>query len=68
MLMLYSGKSKCESSPRKLWLGHQLIVVIDDPEQLQKVLSSKYCLDKPDLYKGIKMEQGLRLLDIKTEC
>lgn len=54
-----STQELCDISPRKLWLGHQLIVVIDDPEQMQKVLSSKHCLDKPDLYKGIKLEQGL---------
>lgn len=55
VLMFYSAKGP---SPRKLWLGHQLIIMLDDPEQLQKVLSSKHCLDKPDLYKGIHAQNG----------
>src|SRR4051812_25542498 len=35
-------------SPRKLWLGPVLVVVVDDPDHLQKMLTSKYCVDKPD--------------------
>lgn len=34
-------------SPRKFWEGPIVYVVIDDPEQIRKVLSSKYCIDKP---------------------
>lgn len=46
-------------SPRKYWLGNVLFVVIDDPEQLQKVLTSKYCVDKPFYYDGLYFKKGL---------
>lgn len=33
-------------SPRKLWVAVYPYVLIDDPDQLQKILSSKHCTDK----------------------
>lgn len=37
-----------------------LMVVVDDPEQLQTVLTSKDCLDKPaPIYNGIYFTQGM---------
>lgn len=36
-----------EESPRALWVGPMLFVVVDDPEQVSDVLNSKYCVDKP---------------------
>lgn len=45
-------------SPRKLWLGHILLVVVDDLDQLQKVFNSSSCLDKPAFYKGVDLEKG----------
>lgn len=48
-------------SPRKLWLGNELVVFVDEPEQVQKVLSSKYCLDKPAFYKGMMAENGEKI-------
>lgn len=47
-----------ETSPRKLWLGPVLCVVVDDPDQAQKILTSRYCVDKPPFYKGIPFNKG----------
>lgn len=45
-------------SPRKFWLGHLLFVLIDDPQQLQKVLNSKDCLDKPSFFAEFGFKNG----------
>lgn len=36
-----------------------MIVVVDDPEQLQLLLNSKFCREKPSMYKGAFFEKGL---------
>lgn len=48
-----------ESSPRSLWFGPLFVVIVDDPEQIQKVLSSKSCVDKPFMFKKLGPPDGL---------
>ena len=38
-----------------------MIIVVDDPEQLQILLNSKYSLEKPSMYTGTFFEKGLLL-------
>lgn len=42
-----------------------MYVVIDDPEQIRKVLSSKYHIDKPEsVYANFKVVEGMKMLNI----
>lgn len=54
-------------SPRKVWLLNQLVVYIDNPDQIQKVLNSKYCIDKPHFYKGLIAEHGKQIKYFQNE-
>ncbi|CRK99234.1 CLUMA_CG012755, isoform A [Clunio marinus] len=45
-------------SPRSFWLGPMFMIIIDDPMQLQNVLNSPKCIDKPSLYEGLGMKKG----------
>lgn len=42
----------CEAvpNPSRRWLGNTLIIIISSPEDMQIVLNSPYCLEKPFLY------------------
>lgn len=46
-------------SPRVAWLGPFLGIIVDNPDQIQKVLNSKYCIDKPLLYSHMGPPKGL---------
>lgn len=46
-------------SPAKMWSGPLLIVLIDNPEDLQVVLTSPHCLEKASIYKFFGCSQGL---------
>lgn len=49
-------------SPRKFWEGPIIYVVVDDPEQIKKVLNSKYFIDKPkSVYANFKVSDGKTL-------
>lgn len=50
--------AKVIQCPGKVWLGHELVVFVHTPENIQKVLNSKECLDKPKFYKFFKVPQG----------
>lgn len=42
----------------KVWFGPELIIVINTPEAMQKVLNSKECLDKPKFFKCFRLQQA----------
>lgn len=42
----------------KFWMGHEVLVIINTPENIQKVLNSKECLDKPKFFKFFGIERG----------
>lgn len=50
--------SKIET-PAAAWLGPKLHLIIDKPEDLQTVLLSPNCLDKPYVYRFLPNERGL---------
>lgn len=39
--------SKANETPVKLYLGTDLIVVVDEPEDMKTILMSQHCLDRP---------------------
>ena len=45
----------------KVFFGPKMILVVDDPEQLNILLNSKYCIEKSSIYKGIFFGKGLLL-------
>ncbi|XP_019562033.3 cytochrome P450 4c21-like [Aedes albopictus] len=51
--------TKTYSSPCRGWLGPELFVFIDNPEDLQVVLNSSNCLEKADVYRFIRSLRGL---------
>lgn len=42
----------CEAvpNPSRRWLGQTLIIIISSPEDMQTILNSPHCLEKPFLY------------------
>lgn len=42
----------------KVWFGNKLVVFVNSPDALQKVLNSKDCLDKPFQLKFFGIENG----------
>lgn len=42
----------------KVWFGPEMVVIINTPERMQKVLNSKECLDKPKFFKFFGIEQA----------
>jgi hypothetical protein len=45
-------------SPRRVYLGPINFVVVDDPEQIQKIFTSRICTDKIFLYKQFPIKSG----------
>lgn len=46
-------------SPAKMWFGPLLVILIDNPEDLQVVLNSPDCLEKASIYKFFNCPLGL---------
>lgn len=46
-------------TPAAVWLGPKLHIIIDKPEDMQTVLLSPNCLDKPYVYRFLPNERGL---------
>lgn len=46
-------------TPAAIWLGPKLHILIDKPADLQTVLLSPNCLDKPYVYRFLPNERGL---------
>lgn len=42
--------SETVPNPSRYWLGPTLIVVVSSPEDMQTVLNSPHCLQKPYVY------------------
>lgn len=42
----------------KVWFGPELMVLINTPEAMQKVLNSKECLGKPKFFKCFRLEKA----------
>lgn len=53
-----SGK-RSFTSISKVWLGPELLIVINTPEALQIVLNSQHCLNKSKLYDVLPVNKGL---------
>jgi cytochrome P450 len=43
----------------KLWLGPELIVVVNSPECIQTIFNSTTCLERPTFYDFIDLKKGL---------
>lgn len=52
--LYYEGET-----PFAAWFGPSLIIGIADPEDMQTILNSDACLDKPYLYEHLRNETGL---------
>lgn len=46
-------------TPFATWLGPSLVIGVDDPEDLQIILNSDACLEKPYFYEHLRNETGL---------
>lgn len=46
-------------SPTKIWYGNMLSIYVDKPQQLQVILNSNKCIQKPYLYKFLGVNYGL---------
>ncbi|CRK99228.1 CLUMA_CG012629, isoform A [Clunio marinus] len=44
-------------SPRKVWVGPLLFVLLDDPDQVHQYLNSTNGIDKPNIYSGLDMDK-----------
>lgn len=42
------------SSPMRIWLGTKMVIMLDDPVDVETVLTSPHCLSKDESYKFIK--------------
>lgn len=65
-----SGLSNYYTSPFRLWLGPTLIVMVDNADDAETILSSPYCLNKQDIYKYVRegiSYDGLFTCDGKSE-
>lgn len=51
--------SKTNGTPVKSYLGTDLIVTLDDPEDVKTILMSQHCLDKPFLFDFLPCPGGL---------
>ena len=58
--------SKPGISPRNFRILNYLFVIVDDPDQIQEVLSSSKYVDKPEPYSGIVPKDGLISLNGAT--
>jgi hypothetical protein len=47
-----------DESPRKLWFGPIFVILVDEPEQIKQLLTSKHCINKPLPYKMLSFDQG----------
>lgn len=45
-------------SPGKVWFGPELMVMISTPDEMQKVLNSKECLDKSEFFKSFRLQNA----------
>lgn len=52
------------SSPMKLWIGIDLNIVIDHPEEVQQVLNSNKCLNRMNFYKFLECFFGSGLVTL----
>lgn len=50
--------AKVMECPGKVWMGPELLVYVHTPKNIQKVLNSKECLDKPAFFRFFKLPQG----------
>lgn len=46
-------------TPCRFWLGPMLVIVLGKPEDIQTVLLSQKCLDKPYVYRFMDDNLGL---------
>lgn len=49
-----SGLSKYYTSPFRFWIGPTLIVMVDNADDAEIILSSQHCLNKQDCYKYVR--------------
>lgn len=49
------------SSPARFWLGPKLVIVLKTASDIEKVLTSPYANDKDDIYRFLKVFNGLSL-------
>lgn len=50
--------NKIKDDVEKVWFGPQVVIVINSPEAMQKVLNAKECLDKPWMLKFFGIERA----------
>lgn len=55
------------NSPSKFWLGPRLCILINKPEQVEKVLNHPGCLDKGNLYDFVAEAIGNGLVTLRGE-
>lgn len=58
-IKFHRNSGKKFSSLTKLWLGPELLIVVNTPEALQIVLNSQHCLNKSKLYDVVPVNKGL---------
>lgn len=56
---LYNEISNSYERIGKIWCGPMLVILIDHPDDIKVVLNSKYCLDKPEVYRFTGLGDGL---------
>lgn len=55
---LFIKYEKIAKSFGKIWMGHEVIIFVNTPDNMQKVLNSKDCLDKPKFFRFFGIERG----------
>lgn len=46
-------------SPGKFWFGTSLVLLVDEPEDIQTILNSPNCLAKPYVFNFFNLKKGL---------
>jgi cytochrome P450 len=65
-IMLKYTKWPRETRIAKLWLGPELLIVVNSPECIQTVFNSKSCIERPNFYDFIDLKKGLLFGTIST--
>jgi hypothetical protein len=52
-------------SPKRVFVGPACFIVVDDPDQIQKICNSRHCFDKMYFYKKLMLKTG-ELKEVNT--
>lgn len=61
--IVFNAFDEVKSTPFQLWLGPKLVIGVSQPEDIQTILKSGDCLNKPYFYDHLKCKSSIIAVD-----